>query len=323
MIQSIGFDNEYKDGYIWEHMYSYKRGKKSKFARGGYEQIEIDNGLKNPQLVNNLIGRKFEFVSDKINVLFGPNGSGKSTIIKTIAAYCMCGQGGRCGGMTSFQCYEPLDYAFRIGEERFNQEELDKAIVKKAKNKAKVEWDGNPVYFHNFTGNIVSFDDLMGSIVDDGGTSSIEYLMNKDKISYGQHSIFILNQITKRIKDASMCDDFIGSMEDTLNKMRGNDCWKNCFTNNIEYIKNHYTNKTVPTVLLDEIDKSLDIVNTISLYKDYLPKVMKNLKCQIVLVTHSPFVLMNDKKTNNMYNIISLDEEYTKKVREKLESLKF
>ena len=66
---------------------------------------------ENPVLLTNLYNRKFKFADKKINVLFGPNASGKSTIIKAIAAHCLCGEDTRVqDGLTNFKKYNPTDY---------------------------------------------------------------------------------------------------------------------------------------------------------------------------------------------------------------------
>lgn len=327
MIEAITFAEENSKSYIYRHNHHEKKIRKNRFARGGYDTETVDDGLANPQLVKNLTNKTFTFAPDKINVLFGPNASGKSTIIKALAQYCMCGSGSGYDGMTNFKKFEPFDYPFatRISETRpYTEEGIGDVIAAKAGNKAFVEWDGNPVYCHNFSGNNINcFEDLEGTIVDEGNCSSLQYIMGKDKVSYGQHSLFLLNQVMKRIESMTKIDNFVGEMQGKLEKLKINNTWEECYKNNFKYIEKHFKEKSIPTVLFDEIDKSLDIINTVKLYRNFLPGVIKKLNCQIILVTHSPFVLLNEKKVKDNYNIISLDEEYTQNVREKLASLKF
>jgi predicted ATPase len=62
-------------------------------------------------------------------------------------------------------------------------------------------------------------------------------------------------------------------------------------------------------MLFDEIDKSMDILNIFYLYSEILPKLIKETGIQIIMVSHSPLVLLNKIREN--INFISVDEKYT------------
>ena len=76
------------------------------------------------------------------------------------------------------------------------------------------------------------------------------------------------------------------------------------------------------TLLLDEIDKSLDITNVVFLYKELLPRLRKVLDLQIIMISHNPIVL-SSLLSEDDYNIISLNQEYTENVYNVLENATF
>ena len=65
------------------------------------------------------------------------------------------------------------------------------------------------------------------------------------------------------------------------------------------------------TFLFDELDKSLDILNIYNLYVNVLPAFVKKTGVQVIIISHSPMVLMDKIRNNEMYNFISIDEDYT------------
>ena len=116
----------------------------------------VDQGYKNPQLVDNLLGKKFVFEPHKINVIFGENAAGKSTIINTLAAYCQCGDADNLDGWTNINFVKPLpSHSFlsssEENDEKYVQQVVEDNINRLMKNNAVVEWDGIPVYNDSFS----------------------------------------------------------------------------------------------------------------------------------------------------------------------------
>lgn len=283
------------------------------------EFIGTDNKINyiigNTVLEQNLLDRRFEFSSNKINVLFGPNASGKSTIIKAISSYCLCGDKSNNDGLTNMFKYEPLDFIKDFWED--TKCSMEDVITESAGNQVDIEWDGGFVYNDNFSkrrGH--SIGDLTGSILDDVG-EELHYMFGKDKSSLGQLSIFMINKITKLCTSEIKFSDMVKRYEKRINSV--NDSWANAYKQQYEYLsKFHKDDNCQMTVLLDEIDKSLDINNIIKLYTIVLPQLIKKYNVQIILVSHSPIILSDSIFNSEDYNIISLDENYTKTTRENL-----
>lgn len=78
-------------------------------------------------------------------------------------------------------------------------------------------------------------------------------------------------------------------------------------------------NNLPSTFLFDELDKSFDIVNTFYLYNTVLPKLVETTGIQIIIISHSPIVLSKKVRNNEMYNIISIDKDYTEECIKLLE----
>ena len=107
----------------------------------------------------------------------------------------------------------------------------------------------------------------------------------------------------------------------TYKLMNVNDVWESAYKAQLDYYMGFENSfKNLPgTFLFDELDKSLDIVNTCYLYNTVLPQLVKTTGVQIIIISHSPIVLSEKIRNNEMYNIISIDEDYTKECIKLLE----
>jgi len=272
-----------------------------------------------PHLVKNLLGRKFEFEAGKINVIFGPNASGKTTILRAIA-----GNAGCDDGYPTLMA--PLDI-HDFGEES-SAKTFRKALDKKMLNSANIEWDGVPIYYDNFANrkSYGSIGDLGGSVLGDDIVSEIQYMMGKDKISLGQNSILLINRLFDIAKSHLSFKDIFKKYineDGSLKKMMVNDAWESAYNVQLDYYMgfNNACENLPGTFLFDELDKSLDILNVYALYVNVLPEFVRKTGVQVIIISHSPLVLMDKIRNNDMYNFISIDEEYTKTCIEKLGEL--
>jgi predicted ATPase len=264
-----------------------------------------------PQLVNNLLGRKIEFEPGKINLIFGPNASGKTTILKAIAGNAGIENDGYP------KLYGPLEFDKGIGEKMTN-ECVRNFYNKLMKNSADIEWDGSPVYYDNFANrkNYGYIGDMLGSVLGNDLVTEIEYRMNKNQISLGQNSIYLLNRLMdiakKHLCFADIFKDYVNK-NGTIKKMKINDVWTDAYRLQLEYFLGFEKSlvKSPGTFLFDELDKSLDVANIYALYNDVLPKLVEETGVQVIIISHSPLVLSEKILGNNMYNFISMDEAYT------------
>lgn len=346
MIRTIQFTGNRKDDYIIEKKYKevMKPGvsekdalaAKEKYSRRDYKYKQywdyVEDGYKNEHLVKNLLNRVIEFAPDKINVLFGPNASGKTTIIKAIAAHCMCGQPYANDGFTSFTKFSPHNInTFSWDDEDYDKMEfimnsIRNQIHQTAGNDALVDWDGSPTYYENTSGrHIREFGDAQGGLIQDGGEEMM-FLFGRQKSSAGQMSIWMINKLMQIAMNPPTIDMLRQACKDAQKSV--NETWERAYKGNTMYYdsiikKAPAPDEQVTTILLDEMDKSLGITNVIALYRDALPRLLHSTRCQPIIVSHSPIILTDNIFNNDDYHIISLVPEYTEACREELSSFKF
>jgi predicted ATPase len=154
----------------------------------------------------------------------------------------------------------------------------------------------------------------------------IQYILGKDKISIGQNSIYLINRLfaiaQNHLSFKDIFKEYINE-DGTRKKLKINDVWSNSYNIQLDYymgFENSY--KNLPgTFLFDELDKSLDILNIYNLYVNVLPELVKKTGVQVIIISHSPLVLMDKIRNNDMYNFISIDENYTKNCLDKMVDL--
>jgi hypothetical protein len=335
MIYNITFPEDGK-GYIYskpeepvkptkQNTYGFRtRGKAAELAEEAYKeaQKEYRKDLKFYKehkdefacpCAKNLIGRTFGFMDKKVNILFGPNGSGKTTILKALAGEALC-----TDGFTTL--LEPTRFGW--GDEEYDV--ADKVRQVKI-NSCKVDWDGAPIYYHNFEDtlkrNFNQMGGYVGSVVASNFAEEALYRMDSGKVSAGQHALYILGRLLLNAAKKRSLESLIGKGFGP----RVNSVWAKCAKAQLEYFASFpkYSEEEPPTLLFDEIDKSLDINATLHLYEEFFPKLIEKCGNQIILVSHNPLVLSENIYDSPAYNVISLDPEYTKEVKTKLRQLTF
>lgn len=266
-----------------------------------------------PELIKNLVNRKIEF-SDKINLIFGPNASGKTTILKALGGYA-----GTTDGYA--RILEPLQF-----RNFFSEVSMESHLFDLMKNTAEIEWDGSPVYYDNFSSrkSYGQIGDMVGSVLSNIG-DEVSYLMGKDKRSLGENSIFLLNRLLRIAENQTNYSEiFKDYLEDgKIKDNYGNETWTEVIKAQLNYflsLEKSYI-KSPSTFLFDELDKSLDVLNISYLYNTLLPGFLKKTGVQIIIISHSPLVLSEKIRKNDLYNFISIDEDYTQKCLEELEKL--
>lgn len=266
---------------------------------------------------NNLVGKKFTFDDKKINIIFGPNGSGKTTILKSIGAVALTTDG-------FFRVHEPLDFRnWGDSDSKYDPKSIVKEIDE---NTAVVEWEGNPIYYNNFEGTLSNrrgcIGELQGSLLDNLEDEIIYRISVDKKASAGEKSAYVFNKIITIASTKKSLEEIV--MPKINDFSHGNIAWATAGKSQLNYFKQFklFSEKCPITLLFDEVDKSLDITTVIKLYTNIFPLMVEKFGCQIITVSHNPLIL-SDKiyGDKEKYNIISMDDNYTKESVELVKSL--
>lgn len=256
----------------------------------------------------NLVGRKFIFDDKKINIIFGPNGSGKSTIIKSIAGVALTTDG-------FSKVHEPLE--FRNWDRLESKYDPQTIVEDISQNTSIVEWEGNPIYYNNFEETLSNgrgyFGEIQGLLIDSLEDEIVYRLSVDKKTSAGEKSAYIFNKIIKIASSKKSLEEIIKPTIDSY--LKSNIAWATAGQNQLDYFKQfkNFSVQSPITLLFDEVDKSLDISTVVNLYTYIFPLMAEKFGCQIITVSHNPLIL-SDKicGDKDKYNIISMDENYTK-----------
>ena len=262
---------------------------------------------------DNLIGHEFHFTSS-VNIIFGPNGSGKTTILKALAGNALC-----IDGFST-----PVEPLCLEGNGLCKDPTIQNAIDTAAKMKMNtciIDWTGNPVYFDNFSNrkSYGSLGELVGSVLDND-LEEIGWLMNKNQISAGQQTKYLVNKILYKLEANLSLKELTAPY---LDKKRFNDSWIKAHQVCIDYLAQHpdFEKKGAYTLIFDEMDKSLDVETVIDLYQHVLPALHEHYGCQIITVSHSPILMMPYFQNSDKYNIIDMEKKYSESVKNKMSEL--
>lgn len=343
MVKSIMFDGE--EGYIGSRYGIEDKPEKPKKGDGRFSEFDWDRhgrvfkedkyneymeryrvemefykehvGKYKVECSENLVGRRFEFDGKRINLIFGPNASGKTTILKGIASHALC-----VDGWSKFA--EPLDIKKSIWGEKETlddyREGLRKHIRKFSGTTSEIDWDGSPIYYHNFgnRGTTGCVGDLQGSILNGIG-EELMYCMNRGRVSAGQDMFYQFSKLAGFMSKVVTYEDILDNPKRLHGGRKEDDCWRMCYDVQEEYYRSFpmsYDRKGQNTYLFDEIDRSMDMLNVDALYSEVLPALSEKYGQQIIIISHSPLVLRDRIYKSDRYNFISIDDEYTERCRE-------
>ena len=210
----------------------------------------------------------FEF-NDKLNVLFGPNGCGKSSLLKIIKAYCGIRQGG----------WSQISQEHALAASRREHFPYAYSHFSPGNCKAHVKWDGTPSFYNEGDVKADNFAFFFNNerMSEDGITTGDDHMDAMAlKPSSGQYRLQKLNKIMNILGKPPLL---------------------NGHTPEAQYIQTLPRNGKI-SILMDEPERALSLPKQLELFK--MLEEMSD-KYQIIIATHSPFVLFNlDSKIFDM-----------------------
>jgi predicted ATPase len=232
------------------------------------------------------IGKRRFDLATGVTILFGPNGCGKSTLLSAMTAYSSI----KGGGWSRFQ--DPFDI-FGISRDDSYKHQLPKKYTRLVRDafEADVGWDGTPSLAHSSAiSDTTSFSFLFDSAEQshDGMTTLKDQIIAlTGKASQGERRMGKLFRIFQMLAQPPTLDAIPKHFD-------YNDTWQEAWKVQLNYFKS--LSHTGPnTILLDEPDRSLSIVNQVDFWFKVVPQLTKH---QTIIATHSPFVFSLPYKTN-------------------------
>ena len=244
-------------------------------------------------------GKEYDF-KPGINIIIGRNGCGKSTLMNLIALYTLCYK----KNVTKLpdDTIEMLNYFEDFGDDD-----------EKFKDGVDVMSDYCGVVYNYIT---------QGDVTKGNALSSVENLslyMNNSVASTGESMINSLGHLLDLLfknKDVQFPIEKIKSKIEYCN-----DLWQERFKNMLAYYKRNQVKTHEEdfefTLLLDEPDRNLDIVNIDNIYPvlSYRRK-----KTQVIAVIHNPVLIYKLSKLDYI-NFIELTDNYLEDIKKVFKKL--
>ncbi len=238
-------------------------------------------------------GREYEF-KPGINIVIGRNGCGKSTLLNLIALYTLCYK----KNMTKLpdDVIEMLEYFEDFGDDD-----------EKLKDGVDIMSDYCGVVYNYITQSDITKNNALSSV------ANLSLYMSNNHASTGESMINSLGHLLDLLfknKDVQFPIDKIRERAKHCN-----DLWQARFNNMLAYYKRNQVKTNEEdfefTLLLDEPDRNLDIVNIDNIYPvlSYRRK-----KTQVIAVVHNPILIYKLSKLDYV-NFVELTDGYLNDIK--------
>ena len=216
--------------------------------------------------------KTFNF-TDKLNIIWGNNTSGKTLLTNTLAHYCNIPY--NKGGWTN------TESLYKIKSNDTNISYTKILHENSPHGRATVDWDKSPSYYisNNTINNKENFMDTAENFQEYINQQSLQSSLS------GEQNIYNINKLLKLE---------IPNILSKLNKQNNLNFYNELYLKHISNIDNTKIQKS--TIIIDNIDNSLDLTKQFYLIKKFLKKLLD--KFQIIYTSKSIISLLDDEDIN-------------------------
>lgn len=235
---------------------------------------------------------------DGLNLIIGPNGCGKSTLLNIIAGKMSINHPDQCYQLPC-RSTEFLGFMDKVSEKKSYEEYLKREYICGTGYHIDVNIEYENVLTYYLNKKCFDAKKAFSCAIAFGRTGSLAYKDGFEAmansmitLSNGQVSV---NKLMTFLNNSSSKAKFSKEYLTSLSSSYLNDTSIDLM---IDWQNRHHSENSKPTLLIDEIDEGMDLVNQIIYFKTLLPKLLE--KYQVIMVSHSAYILkfLNDKSVN-------------------------
>lgn len=264
--------------------------------------------------------RTFNF-KDGLNLIIGPNACGKSTLMQILAKRMSIMDDNVSQTISNIFQYVFDDRLINKYLQKTYEEILNEGRIGYGYEVPTIMKYRNVICYY-LTRNSFNSRNVLDSMMAGIRCNSSDFngedmfsiandMLNQEKYSNGEKSFRLLSKLMKKTDSEQIFD------RETLKKTAGFGGISDEFADKmIEWQKIHSDSSAKPTLMLDEPEEGMDILNQFFFWQNVIPKLLE--RYQIILISHSVFAMkyLKDKNANIISFFTKKEEKMIKECEE-------